>query len=422
MLLPLTRYSLLAAVILTSGHTLTADEEAAAVRLVRSSSPDWPQWRGPYRNGVCEEKGLLDEWPDEGPKLDWTVSGMGGGYASPILVGDTIYIPGDGEEKLRISAVSLEGEVRWQTTNGIVWTGPYPGARAACCYDNGKLYHMIAHGRLVCLDAADGSDLWAVDALDRFQAKNTTWGISESVLVDGDLVFVTPAGAKGLMAALDKKTGATIWASEPMAGEQASYASPILLDTNAKRLLINSTAGHAFAVDSKTGEICWSIQQLDPGNTITTTPILTGDGIVFTNASRNFGGTFSLGLADRAGKRLWSADVKTSHGGAICVGNSVYGASSRGSVKGWVRLDATTGAATALNDQPVGSLIHADERFYCLTERGKMTLQKLDKDGFVEMGSFQLAEGNDVWAHPVICKGRLLLRNHDTLYCYNIRR
>ena len=206
MLLPLARYSLLAAVILTSGHTLTADEEAAAVRLVRSSSPDWPQWRGPYRNGVCEEKGLLDEWPDEGPKLDWTVSGMGGGYASPILVGDTIYIPGDGEEKLRISAVSLEGEVRWQTTNGIVWTGPYPGARAACCYDNSKLYHMNAHGRLVCLDAADGSELWAVDALDRFQAKNTTWGISESVLVDGDLVFVTPAGAKGLMAALDKKT------------------------------------------------------------------------------------------------------------------------------------------------------------------------------------------------------------------------
>ncbi|MFZ5830333.1 MAG: PQQ-binding-like beta-propeller repeat protein [Planctomycetota bacterium] len=422
MLRALTRFSLLCTAILANGPTLIAGEEAGAARLVRSSSPDWPQWRGPLRDGVCEEKGLLGQWQDGGPKLKWKVAGMGGGYASPILVGDTIYIPGDGEKELRISAVSLEGEIRWQTTNGAVWTRPYPGARAACCYDQGQLYHMNAHGRLVCLDAANGSEIWAVDVLDRFEAKNITWGISESVLVDGDLVFVTPAGAKGLMAALDKKTGETVWASEPIAGEQASYASPILVETGGRRLLIGSTAKHAFAIDSKTGEICWSIPHLDPDSTITTTPILTGDATVLTNASRSFGAIFSVGLSERAGERLWSADVKTSHGGAIFVDGFVYGASSGGAVKGWARLDANTGAAVALNDQPVGSLIYADERFYCLTERGTMTLQKLDGDRFVETGSFQLAEGKDVWAHPVICKGRLLLRDHDTVYCYDIRR
>ncbi len=416
MLLSLTRYLLLAAMILASGHMLIADEP---VRLVRSSSPDWPQWRGPYRNGVCEDKGLLGQWPDTGPTLEWSISGMGGGYASPIVVGDTIYIPGDTEEKLRISAVSLEGKIRWQTTNGLVWTRPYPGARAACCYDNGHLYHMNAHGRLACLEAANGNELWAVDVLDRFQAKNIIWGISESVLVDRDRVFVTPAGTKGLMAALDKNSGETLWASEPIDGEQAAYASPILLDTGPRRLLINSTARHAFAVDSDTGELCWQVRQLDPDNTITTTPILAGDGIVLTNASRNFGSVLAVSLA---GKQFWSADVKTSHGGAICVGDSVYLSSSSRAVRGWARLDAKSGAATVLNDQPTGSLIYADQRFYCLTERGQLTLQKLDQDKFVQMGSMQLAEGRDVWAHPVICQGRLLLRYHDTLYCFNIRQ
>jgi outer membrane protein assembly factor BamB len=421
MLQPSTRFLVLATAILAGGHLLIA-EEVPTVTLVRSDAPDWPQWRGPHRNGICEEKGLLGAWPDDGPNQEWTVSGIGGGYASPIVAGDTMYIPGDGDEGLLISAISLEGKLRWQTKNGAVWTRPQPGARAACCYDDGKLYHMNAHGRLACLDAASGAELWAVNMLDRFEADNITWGISESVLVDGDLVFATPVGAKALMAALDKKTGETVWAADPLVGEQASYSSPVLLNVGEKRLLVNSGSHHAFAVDARSGEVFWRIRHLDPDRTITTTPVLTSSGIVFTNASRNFGGVFSVGSGSQIGERLWSTDLKISHGGALCVADSVFGASSLGTAKGWVQIDNATGTARALNDHPVGSLIYADDRFYCLTERGTMTLQKLDGDGFTEMGSFQLAEGKDVWTYPVICKGRLLLRYHDTLYCYRIRR
>ena len=416
-----TRLLVLATAILAGSHLLIA-EEAPTATLVRSDAPDWPQWQGPHRDGVCEETGLLGAWPDEGPNREWTVSGIGRGYASPIVVNDTIYIPGDGDEDLLISAVSLEGKLRWQTKNGAVWTRPSPGARAACCYDDGKLYHMNAHGRLACLDAANGAELWAVNVLDRFEGKNITWGISESVLVDGDLVFVTPAGAKALMAALDKKTGGTVWAAEPLAEEQASYASPVLLNVGKRRLLVNSTSHHAFAIDAGSGEVFWRIRHLDPDRTITTTPILTSSGIVFTNASRDFGGVFSVGSGSRAGERLWSTELKISHGGALCVADSIFGASSLGTAKGWIKIDNAMGTSSVLNDNPVGSLIYADNRFYCLTELGTMTLQKLDEDGFTEMGSFQLAKGKDVWAHPVICKGRLLLRYHDTLYCYGIRR
>lgn len=417
-----TRLLVLATAVLAGSRLLIAGETPTAT-LVRSDSPDWPQWRGPHRNGICEEKGLLGAWPENGPTQEWTVSDIGRGYASPIVVNDTIYIPGDGDGDLLISAVSLRGKLRWQTKNGAVWTRPFPGARSACCYDDGKLYHMNAHGRLACLDAADGAELWAVNVLERFDGKNITWGISESVLVDGDLVFVTPAGAKALMAALNKKTGETVWAAEPLAGEQASYASPVLLDVGDRRLLVNGTSRHAFAVDAASGEVCWHIRHLDPGRTITTTPVLTSKGIAFTNASRNFGGVFSVGPGGQIGERLWSNELKISHGGALCVADSVFGASGGGgSVKGWVRIDSATGSATALDDSPVGSLIYADNRFYCLTQRGTMKLAKLDEDGLTETGSFLLAEGKDVWAHPVINKGRLLLRYHDTLYCYGIRR
>jgi outer membrane protein assembly factor BamB len=416
-----TRRLVLAAAVLLSGPWLIAEEQPAAT-LIRSAAPDWPQWRGPHRNGVSEEQGLLDSWPKDGPKREWTISGIGRGYASPIVVDDTVFIPGDGDGDLLLSAVSLDGELRWQTKNGEVWTRPFPGARAACCYDDGKLYHMNAHGRLACLDAPGGNELWAVNVLERFEAKNIMWGISESVLVDGDLVYVTPVGAGALMAALDKKTGETVWASEPLAGDQASYASPVLVQVGTRRLLINSVSRHAFAVDARSGEVCWRIPQLDPGSTITTTPVLASTGMVFTNASRDFGAVYCVGLGGQAGERLWSADLKISHGGLVGLGDSVYGSSGSGSVKGWARIDTVAGAAAAVNDQPIGSLIYADKRFYCLTERGTMTLQKASQEGFVETGSFQLAEGKDVWTHPVICKGRLFLRYHDTLSCYDIRR
>lgn len=417
---PSTRVLFFAAALLGGAVPMIAGEEPP-VGLVRSAAPDWPQWQGPRRDGVCEEKGLLASWPAEGPHREWTFSGIGRGYASPIVVGETIYVGGDEGEDLLIRALSLDGKLRWERKNGRAWTGPSPGARASCCYDDGKLYHMNAHGRIACLDARAGDELWAVEVLERFAAMNITWGISESVLVDGDLVFVTPVGAKALMAALDKRSGATVWTAEPLDGDQASYGSPILLQVGERRLLVNTSARHAFAVDARNGEVCWRTRHLDPSNTITSTPVLTAGGVVFTNASRNFGAVYCLGPSVLAGDQLWSVELAVSHGGLVSTGERLYGASSRGAAKGWVAIDAATGAAAGLNDRPIGSLVHAGDRFYCLTERGTITLEKAGQDGFVTTGSFQLADEKDVWTHPVICKGRLYLRDHQTLSCYSIR-
>jgi outer membrane protein assembly factor BamB len=389
--------------------------------LVQSEMQDWPQWRGQRRNGISEETGLLDAWPEGGPARSWAVANIGFGYSSPIVANKTVFITGDEDNDLIISAFSLDGKPRWQTKNGAAWKRSYPGARSSCTYDNGKLYHMNAHGRLVCLDAETGDELWVVNVLERFEGKNIMWGISESLIVHGDLVFATPCGAKALAVALDKNSGDTVWATPALDGEKPSYASPILVKTDDRTMLINSAIKNAFAVDAKTGELCWHVPHEDTENTVSTIPVLTPAGLIISNASRRYGFLYGISLDGSDSKKTWSKKLSISHGSTVGVGDQVYGASSRGDMRGWVAIDAKTGSVQKAAEMGVGSLTYADGHFYCLTEKGMMTLQKPTENGFKTVGSFEFAEGKDVWSHPVICHGKLYLRNKDSLVCYDIR-
>ena len=414
--------------VLTAILPLETTAQESAPSLVRSAAPDWPQWRGPRRDGVSEEKGLLQSWPDGGPKLLWKVSGIGRGYSSPIIVADRIYITGDQDKELVISAFSLDGQPRWKTANGAPWTKSHPGARSSCSFDDGKLYHMNAHGNLVCLDAVTGDKVWSVNMLERYEATNIAWGISESVLVQGDRVFATPAGAKGLMVAHDKRTGAPLWATPAIAGEHASYSSPILIQAGKRKLLINGGSKNVFAVDAENGGLVWKLPQVDPKNTVNTTPVLSGGMLLFTASSRDFGAVFGVRLGDGSATQAWARELKISHGGTVCVNGWLYGSSSRGDVLGWVKIDIETGKPMQVKpaaDLSDGAMIFADGRLYCLTVRGLMTLQELTDAGFRTAGTFRLTtegKGQDAWAHPVLCHGRLVLRYHDTLYCYDVRQ
>ncbi|MDD4870978.1 MAG: PQQ-binding-like beta-propeller repeat protein, partial [Kiritimatiellae bacterium] len=241
-------------------------QPASKATLIASPEPGWPQWRGPRRDGICDETGLLQQWPEEGPKLVWKISGVGRGYSAPIVTGGRIYVAGDVGDELRIFAFDLDGKRIWQAKNGKSWKGQSPGSRASCTFSAGKIYHMNAHGRVVCLEAATGNEVWTVNVLERFEGKNITWGISENLLVDGNNVIVTPGGVKGLMVALDKKTGTTVWNSDALrlgksdlsahervptpAGEvdSAGYVSPLLFSLGGRRHLVSCSSRHIFGV------------------------------------------------------------------------------------------------------------------------------------------------------------------------------
>ena len=393
-------------------------------RVVASAVPGWPQWRGPRRDGISSERGLLPEWPEDGPKLLWSVSGLGKGFASPCIVGDRIYIAGDHGAELVVLALDLAGQEKWRTTNGQSWKKSHPGSRATCCYDDGKLYLMNAHGRLACINAADGAEVWTVNVLERFGAGNITWGISESALVDGDAVFVTPVGKKALMAALDKATGATLWAAEALPGEQATYSSPILVELRGRRQLITCGTKHTFGVDAGSGALLWKHAHAIPKWVVGASPVFHGDSVYVSNATKDDGKVYRLVITGDEPKIAWASDIGNTHvGNVVCVDGVVLG-SRKWASKGWLCVDVETGETRHADlDMHRGAVVYADGRFYCLTDRGSVSLRRLTDEGFEEVGRVEVVQGKrDVWSHPVICDGRLYVRYHDKLYCYDIRR
>ncbi len=422
-------------VVLFAGLALLQTEPAAAPgRLISAAEPGWPQWRGPRRDGISDEKGLLAAWPAGGPAVLWSVSGIGTGYSAPVLARGTLFITGDAGDDLQVLALDTAGKPRWSATNGRAWKGEYPGARASCAFDDGRLYHMNAHGRVACFDATTGRELWAVDVLERFEGRNITWGMSENLLVDGPRVVVTPGGKKGVIAALDKKTGDTIWAAEPLlhdrgaAGRVADgpgYASPILFEMAGRRHLVTCSTRHVIGADADTGRILWSRPMPTPYDVLSLTPVLCGDGVFYTAPFTDGGRLYRL-RAKGSGvdvEEAWTTRLDSCHGGALLVDGLLLGSGYQ-KVKGWSLLDVRTGESLHhLPNLAMGAAVWADGRFYCLSQEGVMALVRADRQGLAVVSEFRPFEGRkrDVWAHPVILDGRLYLRHHDTLTCYDIK-
>jgi len=394
--------------------------------LIASPESGWPQWRGPRRDGISDETGLLPAWSEGVPKLLWKIDGLGTGWSSPIVTNGKIYITGDVGGNLVIFAFDLNGNSLWKAKNGKSWKGPYPGARACCAFSEGRLYNMNAHGRVACLDASSGRELLAVDILERFKAKNITWALSECLLVDGPRLIVTPGGKEALIAALDKTDGSIVWASEPLGNDQTSHCSPILFRQAGRRIIANCSSAHGFAVDADTGELLWKVPLKNPYGTNISTPVYGSDLIFFVTPYAELGRAYRL-VMDKGNMRaehLWTSPLDTVTGGGVLVDGTLYAAGYRQS-KWWFAVDWQTGRTKhELKDLTTGAVIYADGRLYCLDERGRVALLKPESNGLEIMGRFDLVSKNvrDAWAHPVLLDGRLYLRYHHILWCYDVKQ
>jgi outer membrane protein assembly factor BamB len=394
--------------------------------LIASPEPGWPQWRGPRRDGISPEKNLLPDWPEGGPRLLWQIDSLGRGWSSPIVVGERLYITGDVDDDLVLFAYDLSGVLKWRTANGDSWQGSYPGARACFAYSEGHLYHMNAHGRTACLDAASGRERWAVNVLDRFEGKNITWALSECLLVDGPRVIVTPGGTKALVATLDKRTGETVWTTPPLPGDRTSHCSPILFRYAGRRLIANCSSAHGFGVDADTGKLLWTVPLKNQYGVNVATPVY-GDGHVFyvTPYAQN-GRLYQLRADGRnfVAQQTWASPLDTVCGSGVLVDGTLFAGGYRRS-KWWFGVDWQTGETKfELKDLTTGAAIYADERLYILDERGNVGLVKPNAGGLETVGRFQLfpQRARDAWAHPVLHNGRLYLRYHDSLWCFDVRQ
>lgn len=394
--------------------------------LIASPEPGWPQWRGPRRDGISGEKGLLQSWPQGGPRLLWKVDDLGKGWSSPIVVGERIYITGDVGDDLIVYALDLTGTIQWRVTNGRAWKTPYPGARACCAYSEGRLYHLNAHGRLICLDAATGNEQWAVDILDRFEGRNITWALSECLLIDGPRVIVTPGGRKALVAALDKRTGETLWTTEPLEDDRASHSSPILFHLDGRRIVANCSSAHGFGVDADTGKLLWTVPLKNPHGVNVSTPIYGSGCVFFMTPYSEHGRLYRLGTDPQGmtAKHQWTSPVDGVTSCGVLIDDTLFASGYR-DVKWWLGIDWQTGQTTCeLKDLTTGAAIWADGRLYVLDEQGTAALLKPSPNSLEIVSRFQLTPDGvrDAWSHPVLLDGRLYLRYHDTLWCYDVRQ
>ena len=389
--------------------------------LIASPEAGWPQWRGPRRDDISQEKGLLQSWPDGGPRLLWKAEELGQGWCAPVIAGGRLYITGDVDDDLVVFALDLKGKKIWEARNGKAWTGPYPGARACCAYAGRRLYHLNAHGRVACFDAMTGKQIWDVNILDRFQSHEITWGLSECLLVDGRRVIVTPGGQRALMAALDAGDGQTVWTTPPLPDDNPSHSAPILFRHAGRRVLANCSAAHGFGVDADTGKLLWTVPLKNAYATNVATPVY-GGGKVFYVTAYVYGDCYRLDPLS-APEKLWSTTLDTATGAVLLVDGLLYGSGYQRH-KSWLCLDWNTGQ---LHYEYKGlgtcSAVYADGRLYCLADDGRAALVKPAATGMEIAGQFRLVpqKTRDAWAYPVVLDGRLYLRYHGTLWCYAVR-
>lgn len=387
-----------------------------------TSLSDWPQWHGPDRTNLSSETGLLKDWPSGGPKLLWTARGLGSGYGSLAIKGDRIYVQGAlGRDSVVFALNRADGKPVWNAPIGrTLGQDRGDGPRGTPTVDGENIYALTENGDLACVRNKDAYLTWHRNILKDFSGRNPHWLISESPLIDGNKLIVSPGGRNGGIVAMDKATGKDIWACRD-AGE-AGYASCIVADVGGVRTIMNLMADAGVGVRADDGKLLWSYAKPANGTANCTTPVYSDNKVFYTSAYGT--GCGLLGLTPQNGEIktqeiYFSRDMQNHHGGVILLNGHIYGFSNAI----LTCMDFASGAVK-WRDRSVGkgSLTYADGRLYLLGENNTMGLAEASPRGYVEKGRFSLEDqGRPSWAHPVVAGGRLYIRNQGLLNCYDVR-
>ena len=402
------------------------------------SASDWPQWRGPERNGVSKEVGLLKEWPAGGPKLLWQVNDIGDGYSTPVVVGNRIYVMSNrGMENEFVEALSTQdGKVIWNTRVGNVGNPKqepnYPKARSTPTVDGNLLYALGSDGDLACLEAASGKVRWLKNLRKEFGGKPGEWAYAESPLVDGNAVVVTPGGAQATMAALNKKTGAVIWKSAIPGGDEAGYASAIVVQAAGRKQYVQLLSKGLVGVDAKTGQFLWRYSEAAKGPAQFFTPVARGE-YVYGGALGVGGGLVRLktdGSGVAAEQVYFVRGLPNGLGGAVVVGDHIYGTEAG---KKLVAAEFATGKVKWQADSlGWGSIAAADGLLYLHGTNGEVALIEATPEGYREKGRFTppaqpekktvgVPYPESAFAYPIIANGTLYIRDLGTMWAWDIK-
>ncbi len=394
---------------------------------------DWPQWRGPNRDGISKETGLLKEWPKEGPKLLWQVKDLGSGYATPSVVGGRVYVlANNGLDNEVIKALDAKnGTPIWTTRLGKVGNPNqqpnFPCARSTPTVDGDAIYALSSDGDLACLQAASGKILWTKNLRADFAGKPGTWAYSESPLIDGNRLICMPGGTDATVIALDKSNGQLLWKCGIAGAASANYCSAIVADVGGSKQYVASTMGGLLGLDPASGKQLWAYDKTVSRMGTIPTPVAS-EGIVYSASNRVGGGAVKLtrdGDTTNAQPAYFDPRLPTANGGFLVVGDYLYGCTAQAMLcvefkTGQIKW-SDRGAAP-------GSLCYADGRLYLHGENGDVALVEATPEGYREHGRFTPPDVpkpakpmEKSWPYPIVADGKLFIRDGDCLWCYDIK-
>jgi outer membrane protein assembly factor BamB len=415
--------------------------------LLSLQSADWPQYRGPGRDDVSAETGLLSRWPPEGPALLWTFADAGIGYSGPAVFGDRLYtLGGRGDVEFLIAVDLKTGAEAWAVPVGPLyqfegnrWSA---GPSATPAVAGGLVYALGGNGDLLCASAATGKEVWRRNLPKELEAqvnpigggpKNLGWGFTGSPLVDGEQLVCLPGGPRGTVASLDRKTGRLIWQSAEVR-DQAAYTSPMAADIDGVRQYVVLTNPGLFGVNARDGRLLWRAKRDVPfGTEVINTPLVQGF-YIFTTVSAGNGGCEVVkvsrdGNAFKAESVYANKNLSNHHGNVIRVREHLFGHSDG---RGWVCQTFMDGKNlwSEKGKLPAGSVAYADGHLYCFSEiDGTTALIEASPEGWQEAGRLRLPQqtklrkpAGRLWTPPVVAGGRLYLRDQDLLFCFDVKK
>ena len=388
-----------------------------------NAATDWPQWQGPDRTGMSKETGLLSAWPATGPAVVWTATGLGNGYGSMAVVGERVFAQGTRGGRSTVMAYNrADGKGVWSKALGQAGNDDRgPGPRGTPTVDGDRLYVLTELGDLACLKT-DGAEVWRRNILRDFSGPQIRWQISESPLVDGPHLIVTPGGPGAGMVKLDKMTGKTVWQSKDLS-DPAGYSSPIVAGIGGVRAYMTFTAGAGVGVRASDGKLMFRYPKAANRTANITTPLYFDNKVFFTSAYDTGAGLLNLTVQNgsvSANELYFTREMKNHHGGVILHNGYLYGFSD--SIL--TCLEFATGKLM-WRDRSVGkgAVTFADGNLYLQGENNVVGLAEASPTGYKELGRFQIPDkGFPSWAHPVVSGGRLYVRNQDTLAAYDIKQ
>lgn len=379
------------------------------------------EWRGPNRSGVYNETGLLTEWPADGPKLLWNIDSTGRGYGSPVLTENQLFINGETDSIAYIYAYDLEGKQLWKTAYGQEWVKNFPGSRSTPTVVGDLVYVSSGKGDIACLDKNSGKIKWSTNMITDLGGKNNMFGFSESLLINGDMVYCQPGGAENNVVALNRFSGQKIWAQKAQ-GELEAYNSPIVIKRENRDLLLTFSEDCFLGLDGQTGELLFTHPQDTSGNLHGNIPVLDGDDLIYTEGDGNKTVKLKLTADGSSITEVWRNPwFDNIMGGVVRIGDKIYGTSHR---QMYLKaLDMKSGLVTDSIKMFRGSTISAEGLLYVYTEKGDMNLINPKPEGMELISSFKITKGSkEFFTHPVIHKGVLYVRHGEALMAYSIRK